>query len=36
MNGTAITPIIDENGIVPVQTENGVSPSDGYSIAGVG
>ncbi|KAJ7273706.1 glycoside hydrolase family 5 protein [Mycena haematopus] len=36
VNGTAISPTIDENGIVPVQTQNGVSPSDGYSIAGVG
>ncbi|KAJ6496671.1 glycoside hydrolase family 5 protein [Mycena vitilis] len=36
VNGTAISPTIDENGIVPVQTENGVTPSDGYSIVGTG
>ncbi|KAJ7109369.1 glycoside hydrolase family 5 protein [Mycena epipterygia] len=36
VNGTAIAPTITENGIVPVQSENGQSPSDGYSIAGVG
>ncbi|KAJ7449803.1 glycoside hydrolase family 5 protein [Mycena latifolia] len=36
MNGTAIAPTITENGIVPVQDENGVSPSDGYSTVGVG
>ncbi|KAJ6547556.1 glycoside hydrolase superfamily [Mycena capillaripes] len=36
VNGTAISPTIDENGIVPLQTENGVSPSDGYSTVGVG
>ncbi|KAJ7452419.1 glycoside hydrolase family 5 protein [Mycena galericulata] len=36
VNGTAISPTITENGIVPVQNQNGVSPSDGYSIAGVG
>ncbi|KAF7338302.1 Glycoside hydrolase family 5 protein [Mycena venus] len=34
VNGTAISPIIDENGIVPVQTQDGLSPSDGYSIVG--
>ncbi|KAJ7343492.1 glycoside hydrolase family 5 protein [Mycena albidolilacea] len=36
LNGTAISPTINENGIVPTQDETGVSPSDGYSIAGVG
>lgn len=36
INGTAISPTITENGIVPVQSENGLSPSDGYSIVGVG
>ncbi|KAJ6502557.1 glycoside hydrolase family 5 protein [Mycena sanguinolenta] len=36
VNGTAISPTIDENGIVPVQTQNGVSPSDGYSSVGIG
>ncbi|KAJ7097935.1 glycoside hydrolase family 5 protein [Mycena belliarum] len=36
VNGTPITPAITENGIVPVQSQNGISPSDGYSIAGVG
>ncbi|KAF8212244.1 glycoside hydrolase family 5 protein [Mycena galopus ATCC 62051] len=35
VNGTAISPTIDENGIVPVQDENGISPSDGYSSVGV-
>ncbi|CAK5277419.1 unnamed protein product [Mycena citricolor] len=35
-NGTAIAPTITENGIEPVQNSTGVSPSDGYSIVGVG
>ncbi|KAF7352172.1 Glycoside hydrolase family 5 protein [Mycena venus] len=36
VNGTAISPIIEENGIVPVQSQNGLSPSDGYSIVDQG
>jgi len=36
VDGTAISPTITENGVVPVQDQNGISPSDGYSIAGVG
>ncbi|KAJ7774818.1 glycoside hydrolase family 5 protein [Mycena metata] len=36
VDGTAISPTITENGIVPVQDQNGISPSDGYSTAGVG
>ncbi|KAJ6545495.1 glycoside hydrolase superfamily [Mycena capillaripes] len=36
VKGTAISPKIDENGTVPVQSHKGLSPSDGYSIAGVG
>ncbi|KAJ7223335.1 glycoside hydrolase family 5 protein, partial [Mycena pura] len=36
MNGTAIFPTIDENGIIPVQSHKGLSPSDGYSISGFG
>ncbi|KAJ7219265.1 glycoside hydrolase family 5 protein, partial [Mycena pura] len=42
VNGTAITPSISENGIVnengemPVPDENGESPNDGYTAAGVG
>jgi hypothetical protein len=35
MNGTAISPTINENGIVPTQDETGVYSSDGYSIAGI-
>ncbi|KAJ7063294.1 glycoside hydrolase family 5 protein [Mycena amicta] len=42
VNGSAITPsisesgVVDENGESVVQNENGISPSDGYSIVGQG
>ncbi|KAJ7285843.1 glycoside hydrolase family 5 protein [Mycena rebaudengoi] len=36
VNGTSIEPVITENGVSTVQTENGLSPDDGYSIVGIG
>lgn len=35
VNGTSIAPVITENGLSTIQTENGLSPDDGYGSVGV-